>query len=88
MYELSSASIGTAFNDTKSQDLGDSNDQEHLQMLLITPDGKFAYAGNLQSFSVLRWERVKRARLLDEGMRNEMMATIYNTFKTEYYSGN
>lgn len=80
MYELNNADLGAAFEGLNSKNMGDSNDQEYLQALLITPNGKFAYAGNLQSFSVLRWESLKRARLLDENMRNEMMAAIFKTF--------
>ena len=75
--------IDSIFYDA-SIDLNGTWDNEHLQLLVILPDGKIAFVSDLEQFSVLNLGNNHKARLLDEGMRNEMMKIVYGNFVTTF----
>ena len=80
MYQVDAEGAALAFYRTAA-DIKGSHDSEHLQFLAVLPDGKFAFASDLQEFGVSGWGAAnKKARLIDEDLRNEMMAAVYKNY--------
>lgn len=86
MYEMRSEEITSAFYGN-TIDINGSRDSERLQMLAILPDGRFAFASDIEEFAVYKFGSTKKARLIDESLRNEMMTTVYRNYLSALSTG-